>query len=91
MQQNKPPEGKSVPMINSFLNLCRVCPVPTEDKVSVCTMLIHKGVLQSEILPLPAFLGAWYQWVKNLRMVFLALAFYISSHFNLLLGFDLKS
>ncbi|XP_055953980.1 uncharacterized protein LOC129989456 isoform X4 [Argiope bruennichi] len=34
MQQNKPPEGKSVPMINSFLNLCRVCPVPTEDKVN---------------------------------------------------------
>ncbi|XP_035208704.1 uncharacterized protein LOC118183318 isoform X3 [Stegodyphus dumicola] len=34
MQQSKPPEGKAVPMINSFLNLCRVCPVPTDDKVN---------------------------------------------------------
>ncbi|XP_042900968.2 uncharacterized protein [Parasteatoda tepidariorum] len=34
MQSQQPPEGKSLPMINSFLNLCRVCPVPTDDKVN---------------------------------------------------------
>ncbi|KAG8197462.1 hypothetical protein JTE90_007207, partial [Oedothorax gibbosus] len=34
MQQSNPPEGKPNPVVNSFLNLCRVCPVPTDDKAS---------------------------------------------------------
>ncbi|GIY78891.1 hypothetical protein CDAR_165541 [Caerostris darwini] len=60
MQQNKPPEGKSVPMINSFLNLCRVCPVPTEDKKNLEDFGWYRFLANLErIVSVQESFGAW--------------------------------